>query len=119
MQLCPRHRRDRLDAADHRTAHRVLAEHRREEHVAERVLGVVVAHRDLLEHHVAFDLDIVGGATAAQHHVGDQVDRQLEVGVEHVRVVAGVLPGGERVQLAADGVDGLGDLAPPCASAST
>src|SRR5262249_7594591 len=74
------------------------------------VLGVVVAHRDLLEHHVAFDLDIVCGATAAQHHVGDQVDRQLEVRVEHVRVVAGVLPGCERVQLTTDGVHGLGDL---------
>ncbi len=88
----------------------MLTEHRREEHVAERVLRVVVAHRDLLEHHVAFDLDVVGGAAAAQHHVGDQVDGQLQVGVEHVRVVAGVLPGGERVQLTADGVDRLGDL---------
>ena len=119
MQLRSRHRRDRLDAADHRTAHRVLAEHRRQEHVAERVLGVVVAHRDLLEHHVAFELDIVGRAAAAQHHVGDQVDRQLQVGVEHVRVVAGVLPGGERVQLTADGVHRLGDLHRACASAST
>ena len=119
MQLRPRHRRDRLDAADHRRPDRMVAEHRRQEHVAERVLRIVVAHRDLLEHHVAFDLDVVGGAAATQHHVGDQVDRQLQVGVEHVRVVAGVLPGGERVQLAADRVDRLRDLDRACASAST
>ena len=88
----------------------MVAEHRREEDVPEGVLGIVVAHRDLLEHDVALDLDVLGGAPAPQHHVGDQVDRQLEVGVQHVRVVAGVLAGGERVQFTADGVDRLGDL---------
>ncbi len=97
----------------------MLAEHRRQEHVAEGVLGIVVAHRDLLEHDVPLDLDVVGGAPAPQHHVGDQVDGQRQIRVEHVRVVAGVLAGGERVQLTADRVDRLGDLAPRCASAST
>ena len=119
MQLIARHRRDRVDAADHRSAHRVRAEHRRQEHVAERVLGIVVAHRDLLEHDVAFDLDVVGGAPPAQHHVGDQVDGQLQVGVEHMRVVAGVFAGGEGVQLTADRVHRLGDLDRACGSAST
>ena len=107
------------DAADHRAADRMGAEHRRQEDVAEGVLGIVVAHRDLLEHHVALDLDVVCGTAAAQHHVGNQVDGQFEIGVEHMRVVAGVLPGGERVQLTADGVDGLRDLDRACASAST
>ncbi len=95
------------------------AEHRRQEDVAQGVLGIVVAHRDLLEHHVALDLDIVCGAPAPQHDVGDQVDGQFQIRVEHVRVVAGVLAGGERVQLTADRVDGLGDLDRRCASAST
>ena len=70
----------------------MLTEHRRQEDVAEGVLGIVVAHGDLLEHDVALDLDIVGGTPAAQHDVGDQIDGQLQIGVEHVRVVAGVLP---------------------------
>ena len=86
------------------------AEHRRQEHVAERVLGVVVAHGDFLEHHVTFELDVGGGAAAAQHHVGHQIDGQLQIGVEHMRVVAGVLAGGEGVQLAADRVHRLGDV---------
>ena len=94
-------------------------EHRRQEHVAERVLRIVVAHGDLLEHHGAFELHVVGRAATPQHHVGDQVDRQLQIGVEHVRVVAGVLPGGERVQLTADRVDRLGDFHRACASGWT
>jgi hypothetical protein len=110
MQLGPRHRRDRLDTADHGSTHRVIAEHRRQEDVPERVLRIVVAHRDLLQHDVAFHLDVVGRALAPQHDVGDQVDRQLQIGVEHVRVVAGVLAGGERVQLTAHRVDRLRDL---------
>ena len=44
---------------------------------AERVLGVVVAHRDLFEDHVAFELDVVGAHSAVEDHVGDQVDGQL------------------------------------------
>ena len=50
-----------------------------------------------LEAGVALQLDVAGGAATVEHHVGDQVDGQLQVAVEHVRVVAGVLPGGERV----------------------
>ncbi len=88
----------------------MVAEQRRQEHVAQRVLGVVVAHRDLLEDDVAFELDVVGGAATVEHHVGDQVDGQLQVAVEHVRVVAGVLLGGERVQLTADRVHRLRDV---------
>ena len=88
----------------------MLAEQRRQEHVTQRVLGVVVAHRDLLEDDVAFEFDVVGGAATVEHDIGDQIDRQLQIAVEHVRVVAGVLFGGERVQLAADGVHRLRDV---------
>ena len=44
-------------------------------------------------------------------HVGQVVDRHLEVPVEHPRVVARVLLGGERVEVAADRVELLGDVA--------
>jgi hypothetical protein len=86
------------------------AEHRRQEDVAEGVLGIVITHGDLLEHHVALDLDIVCGATPTQHHVCNQVDSQFEIGVEHVRVIAGVFAGGERVEFTTDRVDSLRDL---------
>ena len=88
----------------------MVTEHRREEDVTEGVLGIVVAHGDLLEHDVAFDFDVVAGTPTAQYDVGHQVDRQLEIGVKHVGVVAGVLAGGERVQFTAHGIHGLRDL---------
>jgi hypothetical protein len=83
MQLRPSHRRYRVDTADHGAADGMAVEHRRKEHITDRVLGVVVAHRDFLEHHVAFEIDIVCGAPSSQHHIGHQVDRQLQIGVEH------------------------------------
>src|SRR6185437_4600525 len=97
-------------AADHRTAHRVIAEQGRQELVGQRIFGVVVAHRDLFEDNVAFQLDIACGATPVEHHVTDQVDGQREIAVEHVRVVAGVLLGGERIQLTTDRVHRLRDV---------
>ena len=46
----------------------------------------------------------------AGHHVGQHVDGQRQVGVQHPRVVARVLLGGERVELAADRVHRRRDL---------
>ena len=62
MQLRSRHPGNRSRAADHGTPDRMLAEDRRQEDIAERVLRVVVAHGDLLEHHGALELDVVGRA---------------------------------------------------------
>ncbi|CKR80392.1 Uncharacterised protein [Mycobacterium tuberculosis] len=107
LQLSPRHHRHGLRAADHRATDRVVAEQRRQEHVRQGVLGVVVAHRDLLEDDVTFHLDIVGGTAAVEHHIGDQVDGQRQVAAEHVGVVAGVLLGGECVQFPAHRVHRL------------
>ena len=88
----------------------MVAEHGRQEHICQRILGVVVAHRDLFEYDVAFQFDVVASAAAVEHHIGNQVDGQFEVLVEHVRVVAGVLLGGERIELTAYGVHGLRDV---------
>ena len=108
MQLIPGHPRNRVHAADHRTPHRVHAEHGRQEDVTEHVLGIIVAHGDLLEHDVALDLDVRGGALPAQYDIGDQIHRQRQIGVQHMGVVAGVLLGGERVEFTTDRIDRLG-----------
>ena len=55
-------------------------------------------------------LDILGGEGRAQHDVGQQVDRERQVLVEHLDVVAGVFLRGEGVELAADRVDRLRDV---------
>ena len=70
------------------------------------VVGVVVVHRDLVEDHVALGLDIVGVQQRVGDHVAEHVDRERQVVVEHPRVEAGVLLGGEGVELPADGVEG-------------
>jgi len=110
MQLRSGHRGNRCDTADHGPADRVRAEHGRQENVAESVLRVVVTHSDLLEHHSAFEFDVLDRTRTPQHDVGDQVDGQVHVAVKDVRVVAGVFAGRERVQLTADRVHRLGDL---------
>ena len=69
------------------------------------VVGVVVVHRDLVEDHVTLGLDVVGGDQRGGDHVAEHVDRERQVLVEHARVEAGVLLGGEGVELTADRVE--------------
>ena len=110
LQLISRHRRHRVDTADHRPAQWVVAEHRRQEHFAQGVLGVVIAHGDLFKHNITLNRDIACGTDPVEDDIGHQIDRQFKVLVEHMGVVAGVFLGGERVQLTTDGIDRLGDL---------
>ncbi len=76
----------------------------------QQILGVVVAHRDLLQDHAALSVHIGLRVHRVKDHVAKHVDGQRQVLVQHVRVVAGVLLGCERVQLAADRVDLLRDV---------
>ena len=80
------------------------------EQVVHDVVGVVVVHRDLVEDHVALGLDVLGGEQRAGDHVAEHVDGQRQVLVEDPRVEAGVLLGGEGVELAADRVEGDRDV---------
>ena len=58
-----------------------------------------------------FSRSISSAANAGTHHdVGEQVDGERQVLVEHLDVVAGVFLRGERVELAADRVDRLRDV---------
>ena len=74
------------------------------------VARVVVVHRELFEDDAALGLELVGVEPRGGDHVGDDVDRHRQVGVEHPRVVAGVLLAGGGVGLATDGVERLGDV---------
>ena len=104
--LGPGQRLDRVDGAGDRAAERGLgAVGLLGEQVVHHVVGVVVVHRDLVEDHVALGLDVLGGEQRGGDHVAEHVDRQAEVLVEDPRVEAGVLLGGERVELAADRVE--------------
>jgi hypothetical protein len=76
--------------------------------VVDEVLGVVVDHRDLLEHDLALAVDVFEGG--CEHHVRHRVERALDMGVGHARVDDGRLARGRGVQLAAHRVEELGDL---------
>ena len=103
---CP----DAVDGPDDRTPERTVAVKSGGEGVVHHVTGVVVVHGDLFEDHTPLGLDVLGGDQRRRHHVADQVHRQRQVIVQHPRVVAGVFLVGEGVHLAADRVDGLGDV---------
>ena len=80
------------------------------EELVDQVVRRVLDHLDLFEDHLLLALDLVRRKCRTKHDVREQVDREREVLVEHLDVVAGVFLRGERVELAADGVDCLRDV---------
>ena len=100
----------RTDAEGNFKAERVPPEDGLGEQVVYLVAGLVVVHRDLFENHPALGLHVGGGEHGVGDEVADDVHGQLYVRVEHPRVVARVLLGGERVGLPTDGLDLGGDL---------
>ena len=76
----------------------------------DEVLRRVLVHRDLLEHDVSLGVDLGRVELRLEQHVGHDVERRLEVGVEDAGVDDRVLLGGGGVQLAAEAVEDLGDL---------
>jgi len=86
-------------------AQRVLTEQRGVEDLAEQVLRVVGNAWRSLSSTTARSSRRPGRSSSGRDHIGEQV-HATQVGVEHVRVEAGVLLGGERAfSFAADGVD--------------
>ncbi len=80
------------------------------ENLVDEVVGRVLDHLDLFEDDLllAFDVDLA--ERGAKDDVRQDVDRKRQMLVEHLDVIARVLFGRKRVELAADGVDRLGNL---------
>ncbi|MPM13198.1 hypothetical protein SDC9_59553 [bioreactor metagenome] len=74
------------------------------------VAGVVIAHRDLLEHDGALRGEMLGPDQRVREHVRHHPDRPVGLLGEQPGVEAGVLLGGVRVEITADPLDGGGDL---------
>ena len=105
--------RERLDALlrpENRPPERVPFPERLRENLVHEIVGRVLDHLDFFEDDflLALDVDVVEGGT--QDDVGQDVDRDRHVLVEHLHVVARVFLGGERVELAADRIDRLRDV---------
>ena len=80
------------------------------EQLVDEIVGRVLDHLDLFEDDLLLALDLVGGERRAQHDVGQQIDGERQVLVEHLDVVARVFLRRERVELAADRIDRLRDV---------
>ena len=98
-------------AAEHLAAERVLGKDRAREQVVDEVVGRVVAHPDLFEDDPPLRLDVVDAERRVPQHVGEDVERGLELHVGNAHVEHRLLVRGERVHLAADRLDRLRDLA--------
>ena len=87
-------------------AERVRRQDELGEPLVDDVRRVVVVHGELLEDDPALALDVPAVEPRGGDHVEQDVGGESDVLVEHPRVVAGVLLAGDRVGLAADGVEG-------------
>jgi hypothetical protein len=82
----------------------------RGEQVVHEIVGRVVAHPDLFEDDLTLRLDVVG-RNAGLHNTSARMSTRARARVGHAHVEHGLLVRGERVHLAADRLDRLGDLA--------
>ena len=89
----------------------VVGPQRLVQQVVDQVVGRVLVHVDLFQDHLALGLEVRSADHRVLEHVGEVVDGHGEVAVPHPGVEARVLLGGERVDVAAHRVEGLGDVA--------
>ena len=101
---------DALDGAGERAAERVAGPHGLGEELLRMLRGVVAIHEDLLADDFALALDLAGLEAAFEIHVREDIAKLCEVLGGGLRVVAGVVLGGEGIEVAAEALDGFGDL---------
>ena len=75
-----------------------------------QVIRAVRLHLDLFQDDALFLLDVLFAEQRMEHQVGQNVEGQREVLVEHLGVEADQFLGGEGVQVAADGIHRAGDI---------
>ena len=106
--LCQR--LDALFGAEDGPSQRMPFPERLRENLVHEIVGRVLDHLDLFEDHFLFAVDVDLVERRTQDDVGKDVDGERQVLIEHLDVVARVFLGRERVELAADGIDGLRNI---------
>src|SRR6266508_933794 len=86
----------------------MVAEHGLRDEVVDKLLGAVLDHGDLLQDDLALGVEV--GEGRCEDHVGHHVERLLDVVVEDPSIDDRVVARGRGVELAAEGVEDLGDL---------
>ena len=110
-QVVGRHREDRLGKADRRLAKIRTAPHGLQKEVVDKLVRRVLVHLDLFEDDLLLFIELHGIERRVQKHVGQDVESQRDVAIDDLCVVAGRLFVGEGVEVSADAVHRLGDLA--------
>ncbi len=103
-------RLDGLLRAEDRAAERMILPESLREDFVDEIVRRVLHHLDLFEDDFLLALDVLGVERRIPDDIGEDVERQRQVLVEHLDVIAGVFLGGKRVELPADRVDSLRDI---------
>jgi hypothetical protein len=76
----------------------------------DQVVRAVRLHLDFFQDDALFLVDVLVAEERMEHQVGDHIEGQRQVLVEHLGVEADQFLGGEGVQVAAHRIDGAGDI---------
>src|SRR5208337_5048017 len=102
---------DALPRAEDRPADRLVRPGGRAEEIEHEILRRIFDGADFLHNDVLFPFEFAGVELAVGENVADDVHRQSGVCSQHAREVAGSLDPGLRVEVAADILDRLRDVA--------
>ena len=100
-------RRDRFRRAENGTSERMSRPELLSEHFVHEIIRRILDHLDLFEDDALLAVDVRWTERRPHDEVAQQIDRDRQMIVENLDVVAGVLLRRERVELPADGVDRL------------
>ena len=107
---------DRLNRAEDRAADRLIGIGGLLEQIEDVVVGIVARGADFLDDHLLLAIELGLLEQRVLEDVGEDVGGERHVFLEHAGEIAGVLDGGRGVEIAADVLDGLGDLRARCGS---
>jgi len=96
--------------AENRTTDRLTRKGGRLQAVEHEIVGRIVRRADLLDDHALLTCKLRRIERRVGENIGQNVERERHVGLEHARIERGGLHAGRRVEIAADRLDLLGDL---------
>src|SRR3954469_8392956 len=100
-----------LGRSQQRAPHRLVRIAKLIEMLEHHVIGRILRRADFLHNHALFALELVRHEGWIGEDVGQHVERQRHVGLHHARIISGGLGRGAGVEIAADRLDLLDDLA--------
>ena len=99
-----------LRLAQHRPAHGLIGKCGRLEIIEDDIVGGIFRLADFLQHHGALAGQLLGIECGMLQDVGDDIDGQRHIAGQDPGVIGGLLARGIGVEMAAHGLDLLGDF---------